>query len=292
MIMNPFLSVFLNQMTAYRYNVVEYYPHVFKGIRQQIGLSEAEIFKALNPLENIEGLESMPKTKGGSSGAFLYTTHDAKFVLKTISTQEKLTFLNKMLDDYAERILSNDSALVRILGVFQVQCVGNYCTNLILMENASTPRRVIAKYDIKGSRYGRCTKTPHILGKDCNFIEDVGKLLLTEQDSFRLLNRLKQDTRMLAKRNLMDYSLLVTICEGDAGLRDHTNYLYRSKNSRNVYLIALIDFFQEFSFKRKGELCLKRTFLRVRTSENSVVDAIFYRRRMMKFVKRIVNYPM
>lgn len=223
--------------------------------------------------------------KGGSSGAFVYTTYDSKYVIKTISSQEKLVLLNKILPFYIERVKSNDSAIVRVLGVFQIQCVNNYSTNLVLMHNASAFENVIAKFDLKGSTFGR--KSKHGIGKDCNFIETVRKITLIEEDSVKLIHRLERDCLMLADRNLMDYSLLVTLCEGEGSEHFENPYYYRSTKRGEFYLIALIDFLQEYTFIRKVENYLKSKFYRVPREVISVIQPKIYCERFIKFIKLI-----
>jgi hypothetical protein len=134
-------------------------------------------------------------------------------MLKTITSSEKLSLLNRLLPKYFERVISGDSALVRILGVFQVQCVGNYCTNLVLMENVSLQTRVSEVFDLKGSSYQRNSHdlSSSSVGLDINFNFEIGSLALDPEDAQRLFRRVSQDSLMLASSNVMDYSLLVTV---------------------------------------------------------------------------------
>lgn len=236
----------------------------------------------------MEKLQTLPKTKGGSSGAFIYTTHDARLVLKTISTKEKLVLLNTLLNDYVDRALSKDSTMVRILGVFQVQCVGNYSTNLVLMENVSTIYQVVARYDLKGSTFGRRNLSGKGIGKDCNFIETVNKLSIVDADSYRLMQRLAKDAAMLARHNLMDYSLLVTICKGDEPRTGLDRYIYRSTKPGEFYMIALIDFLQQYNYSRRLENWWKRCTNRVERESISVIEPSAYYLRFMKFIESIV----
>jgi hypothetical protein len=207
--------------------------------------------------------------------------------MKTISTTEKLVFLNTLLPAYHDRLYSDESALVRVWGVFQVQCVGNYSTNLILMDNVSSSSdEVTAKFDLKGSLYHRrCTERGRLkVGKDSNFLEEVGHLSLVPEDARKLMVRLERDTLMLASHNVMDYSILVTEVHGTVPWG--CPYLYRSsKSKQDYYLIALIDFFQQYDLSKKTEKFWKTHVKCGR--EISTTDSQTYAERFVCFARQI-----
>eukprot|EP00359_Climacostomum_virens_P006871 CAMPEP_0204916506 /NCGR_PEP_ID=MMETSP1397-20131031/14295_1 /ASSEMBLY_ACC=CAM_ASM_000891 /TAXON_ID=49980 /ORGANISM="Climacostomum Climacostomum virens, Strain Stock W-24" /LENGTH=523 /DNA_ID=CAMNT_0052089019 /DNA_START=265 /DNA_END=1836 /DNA_ORIENTATION=- len=285
---NATFNEFFNDMTAYKYRVVEYYPEVFKKLREDLGINPDALTHALNPLKNFVSLEKLLGMKGGSSGAIVYTTHDSRFVIKSITTQEKLVLLNRLLEGYIERISSNDSALVRIIGVYQIQCINNYSTNLMVMENVSLSRSRTSKFDLKGSIYKRASESPQAIGKDCDFLTRVGVLDLEEKDRAKLLSRLSKDCSLLLRHSLMDYSLLVTVCEGEVPGTLSSNYLYMSKKKGEFYIIALIDFFQEYNFNKKLETLLKNKIKKIPLPDLSSVEPSAYHERFTKFVARIV----
>jgi hypothetical protein len=216
----------------------------------------------------------------------MYVTYDNKYIVKTITTQEKLVLLNHLLPAYFDRVMQGESALVRILGVFQVQCVGNYCTNLVVMENASLTGGDHPKYDLKGSVYQRNTKKACI-GKDNEFIETEGRLHLTEFDATQLITRVSNDTQILSALGLMDYSLLVTICRGEVPDYVQSHYVYRSSVCGVAYLVAIIDFLQDYDIKKKGETFWKHSIKGVPMNELSSVKPEYYRSRFMDFIEKI-----
>jgi hypothetical protein len=232
-------------------------------------------------------LESLVEIKGGRSGAFVYTTYDGKLVIKTISTEEKLTLLNRLLPGYLERAMTGDSALVRVLGVFQVQCVGNYATNLLLMHNVSLTKH--CRYDLKGSTYSRATLDISSLsvGLDTNFLNEVGRLDLDPQDAEKLVRRVTLDSAMLSSKNVMDYSLLVTVSSGEP-CAHQPHYIYRSSRKGPVYLIAVIDILQDYNFRKKAETLWKVKVLRVPLSSLSSVEPEFYAARLLMFLGEVV----
>mmetsp|Transcript_24049 Transcript_24049/g.42738 ORF Transcript_24049/g.42738 Transcript_24049/m.42738 type:complete len:204 (+) Transcript_24049:168-779(+) len=196
-------------------------------------------------------------------------------------------FLNKLLNHYIDRVFTEDSTLVRVLGVFQIQCVGNYSTSLFLMENVTSFQGVIAKYDIKGSTFGRRSKAPEILGKDLDFLETVGRLNIIPEDAEKLLKRLRDDGRILRDFGLMDYSLLITICRGKVPATANSNYVYRSAGGNEYYLIALIDFLQEYTPLRKFERYIKSKLHAVPSDEISVMEPQLYLERLVMFMEKV-----
>ena len=55
---------------------------------------------------------------GGRSGCFFYWTSDSKFIIKSISNEEKQLLIGKFLQDYFFKI--KDSLLARIYGVYEI----------------------------------------------------------------------------------------------------------------------------------------------------------------------------
>eukprot|EP00359_Climacostomum_virens_P002757 CAMPEP_0204908398 /NCGR_PEP_ID=MMETSP1397-20131031/7350_1 /ASSEMBLY_ACC=CAM_ASM_000891 /TAXON_ID=49980 /ORGANISM="Climacostomum Climacostomum virens, Strain Stock W-24" /LENGTH=519 /DNA_ID=CAMNT_0052077893 /DNA_START=318 /DNA_END=1873 /DNA_ORIENTATION=- len=274
-------SKFFDNFTAYRYNVIEYFPEVFRDLRDRMGITDEMIMHALNPIENLLKLESIKGAKGGSSGAFIYISHNNRFVIKTINTSEKLIFLRNLLPSYVKRIHSDDTAFARIWAVFQVQCVGNYYTNLILMDNVSLPSKShIRTFDLKGSLYERkCKLSGKAMrfGKDTNFLEELGSLRLVKEDAEALTRRLEQDASVLSSFNIMDYSLLVTEVRGMIAPKGDQRYLYKSSAEGTYYMIALIDYFQEYTFKKKAERFWKTRFRCVNPEDLSSMEPESYR---------------
>jgi hypothetical protein len=187
-------------------------------------------------------------------------------------------------------VLSGDSALVKILGVFQVQCVGNYCTNLVLMENVSLPSRISTKFDLKGSTYQRNSlffSTSNV-GLDIDFSSVVGSLALDPDDAQRLFRRVSQDSLMLASINIMDYSLLVTVAAGELPRHIKPHHLYTSSRKNQTYLIAVIDFMQEYSLGKRAETFWKHKVKRIPLRSISSVDPKTYSGRFMEFLSKIL----
>lgn len=219
----------------------------------------------------------------------MYTTFDSKFVLKTVTTEEKLLFLNTLLPGYLERMHSKESALVRVWGVFQVQCVGNCSANMILMDNASSSISLSRrKYDLKGSLYNRRSLAPFKVGKDCNFRDEVVSMRLLSSEADRLEGRLRNDSLMLASYNIMDYSVLITELQDDLPKNLRPDYIYRSSKGC-YYSVAIIDFLQEFNFSKKMELFIKSKLRCVELSQLSTVEPKLYSSRFLHFMSESIR---
>lgn len=201
--------------------------------------------------------------------------------MKTITSTEKLVFLNHLLPAYLDR-LENDSALIGILGVFQVQCAGNYSTNLILMENVKAQTLPSNIFDLKGSMYKRKADCSSEVKKDVDLLERTEKVSLEPYDKEKLMTRLRKDVHMLAKLNIMDYSLLVCECSGQPPLS--SRYAYRSLTEGQFYMIAIIDIFQLFDLQKKIERCWKTLVLRVPPSELSSAQPREYSERFLRYI--------
>ena len=99
----------------------------------------------------------------GSSGSFFFFSHDQRFLIKTMSAEEKKKML-KMLDDYIEHIVStkNKSQLARIYGIFSITTNYFATVHIMIMQNTCYQVKRRTKYkltfDIKGSTIDRNVK--------------------------------------------------------------------------------------------------------------------------------------
>jgi hypothetical protein len=284
-------NAYFDQFTAAKYVLVDYSPQLFRQLRERAGINDQTLMLSLNPFDNLARLESLSKVKGGSSGAFIYLSHDKRFLIKTISAEEKIVMLSLLLPSYLERQFSGSTALVRILGVYLIQCVGSYSTNVVIMENASSCRQLLSVFDLKGSIHDRRSYTNSKVGvrKDCNFIDEVGSINLKPGDAARLQSMLRQDVLALARLNIMDYSLLVTLCKGQVPDFISPQYIYHSTEEDSFYLIALIDILQVYNLQKKAETFWKNKVKRVRLDTLSAVEAKMYAERFLRFVSSLME---
>lgn len=275
--------------------IVEYFPSVFKEIRRNEDVTDKALVRSFDPRANLYKLSKITEKKGGGSGAFIYNTHDQLLYIKTITAQEKYIFLERLLPQYKQRISSNDTLLARILGVYMVQVLGSYSTNILVMESASfNSNSTYMKFDLKGSSLNRRvlkdnTVSPlyNTLLKDQDFAFILGSLKLDSKSRLDFLRRVEEDVKMLLEHEIMDYSLLITVgstVTEDPGLK----YLYKPADCENTsYSIAIIDFTQLYSWDKSTENLCKRLLTSATYNEISSVDVETYARRFLNMCARI-----
>jgi hypothetical protein len=96
-------------------------------------VSYVECLESLNPLKNSKIIKENFASGGRSANPILFT-HDKKFLLKTISKDEKEVFL-KMLPEYHRRMRDTKSFLCRIYGMYRIKVAGKQDSHVILMRN-------------------------------------------------------------------------------------------------------------------------------------------------------------
>mmetsp|Transcript_3115 Transcript_3115/g.6465 ORF Transcript_3115/g.6465 Transcript_3115/m.6465 type:complete len:481 (-) Transcript_3115:21-1463(-) len=275
--------------------IVEYYPAHFREIRAMEGVTDQMLVRSFNPKFNLKKLSGITEKKGGGSGAFIYNTHDQLYYVKTITPYEKHVFLETILPHYKERIATNDTLLARILGVYMVQVLGNYCTNILVMESASfSSIHTFMKFDLKGSSLNRrvlkdnsVRSLYNSLLKDQDFSSMIGRLKLEPSSREDFLRRVHLDVKMLHDCKIMDYSLLITVGSNiatDPGLK----YLYKPEDCTNTsFSIAIIDFTQRYTWDKVAENVCKQLLSLANYNEISSVDIETYARRFIDMCNRI-----
>ena len=113
----------------------------------------------------------------GKSGSFFFFSHDKKFIIKTMSTEELLLF-QKLHPNLAEHHKKNPmSLLAKIVGVFSISSSRTSDVHIILMENAlqiENQANLKFIFDLKGSLSGRAVKgkiKSTTTLKDLNFLK-------------------------------------------------------------------------------------------------------------------------
>jgi 1-phosphatidylinositol-4-phosphate 5-kinase len=166
----------------------------------------------------------------GASGSFFFFSHDGRFLIKTLRGNEKDILLN-MLDDFIKYLESvdNKSLIAKIYGCFTIKTNMFVPLDVIVMENTAKMMSSLSdkmSFDLKGSTFNRKQKVPNKFWdkkldsskvlKDQNFIAMVNELesrmlSLDCDQCMELMYILNADSKFLASRNLMDYSLLMVI---------------------------------------------------------------------------------
>lgn len=268
--------------------LIEYAPATFKSIRLSLNYQNDDILASLYSHDNIRKIASLSTNSGGKSGAFIFSTSDSKFIMKTITSSEKSFFLHQMLKKYSQRITENPtSKMVRILGVYKAMPSK---TSFILMECVMAEQNEILIFDLKGSQYNRLVPdipdplsppTGKVL-KDHNFSQYSTKIILSPAQRETLIQSLKEDVFFLQSQKIMDYSLLLVIYLS----QEISQNRYTSISSQGFYFsIGIIDIFQQYTMKKAGEKKLKSLFSDSQTI--SAVDPEAYASRFLNSMENV-----
>lgn len=222
------------------FSFVSMEPSVFRLLwkNRKLNLNSFKQSFYIHDLKDVDSGGMQEQFSEGKSGSFFYFTHDRRYVIKTVNTEEK-QFLCKIAPSYYEYIKDNpDSLIVRLYGLYQVQLAWEQkYISVIVMENIfhSLQRlRIHEKYDLKGSTVKRETGKK---SKESAVLKDLdlyNKVCIGPENKAALLEQLRKDTEFLARHRIMDYSLLL-------GIHDHRR---QEENIRRLTGTLTIDGFQ------------------------------------------------
>jgi len=209
------------------------------------------------------------KQSEGKSGSLFFSSHDGRYMVKTISQLEKGTLV-RILPNYYEHIKSNpETLLTRICGFHSIS---NH-TLIVMMNVFDTSREVHEVYDLKGSTVGR-SNTGTGVKKDLDFKR---KLYLPADLRAKFKDQVESDSRFLERMEILDYSLLVGIHyeENNSKKRYSTNrtnprapFFAREDGgmravtasgvpSNEIIFVGIIDILTEYLLNKKVERWFK-----------------------------------
>jgi len=248
-----------------------YHATHFAALRSCLLIDEKEY---LNTLSNIVLWKNV---SGGKAKAIFCKTRNDKIILKFIKKKEKVSF-EKYGTQYFKHMCKAiahqmPSILVRILGLYRVKVDNSVSYDIMIMENLClgiTPNIV---YDLKGSKKRRYVKKEERVGGrvllDTNFKEDhCGEPLILDDESGSYLKKsIHNDTLLLSKMNVIDYSLLAVIDEKNKTIK-----------------AGIIDILREFNNAELLEYHAKRA---INLGENpTIIEPISYKKRFRKAMNR------
>ena len=252
----------------------DYAPAVFRRIRELRGVNDATYLYSLG-VEQVLGnflfgkLTTLAKEgSSGKSGQFFFTSHDGRFLIKTIARHERNT-LYKMLPSYLAHLQSYPhSLLVPIYGMHDIDQL-----TIIVMGNVFNSSYVMdAAWDLKGSVVGRSAPGSFVK-KDLDF--DRGFVFGASANA-ELARQIRIDAQYLKSMNIVDYSLIagyhvLTVDEAavhdhrdlppnahpyfDVGLRSYDPHSGSLKNE--VWFLGIIDILIQFGVFKKAENFVK-----------------------------------
>ena len=197
----------------------DYCPAVFHTIRRSFGLSNEEYLQSVGVSQLRSGLMFgslsclYEMISSGRSGSFFYSSHDNKFILKTIPMAESV-ILRKMLPSYYEHVLKYPNTLLtRFCGLHALIRNGRKLIFVVMQNIFQNKVPVNETYDLKGSTVGRSTpmalRHPGVALKDNDF--GARKLYMRSHVKKDLIKQIQADSELLARHNLNDYSFLLGI---------------------------------------------------------------------------------
>lgn len=274
-----------------------YAPLVFIHIRTSLDITNEIVAESFDLVRNVSSIKTNAGNEGGKSASFLYFSSDKNFIIKTISKNEKKTFMSEILTDYHKHITVNqDSVLSRIIGIFRFTFEDNTKSRILLQLNIFPDVSLIEIFDLKGSKLDRTSFGPNeVVGsfksnkiyKDLDFINSKKTLLIEEIDLQRFKNSIFKDSEFLNAHNIIDYSLLL-------GISHDYNYLARPLTGRGkdkgLYFYAgIIDYLQTYNtFKQLEAFSKNLIMINVPKEDISIIPSKKYRERFTNFISSIL----
>ena len=163
----------------------------------------------------------------GKSGSFFYFSRDYRFIIKTLRPAEH-RFLRSILKDYYNHVRTNPNTIIsQFYGLHRVKTRFGKRIHFVVMNNLFPPHMDIhATFDLKGSTFGRYLqnddRTANVRGtmKDLNWLQRGERLKLEPRQRDVFLKQVADDVAMLARLNIMDYSLLLGVHRQNEAARD------------------------------------------------------------------------
>ena len=287
--------------------ITEYLPVSFDDLRKNDEINDDVMIKAFSPSKNKSAIDKMSESKG-KSGSFFFYSHDRKFIIKTVSGEERDTLLN-IFHDYFNYMKNHKATLItKIYGIYTVVINNASSVNVILMQNlfGCSPIHIQRMFDLKGSSVQRKTKDVQkwrrdqvLKDLDYQWLTKVERKLINfkEEDITEIKSNLVNDIKFYKRLRLMDYSLLFIIIDFPnkidpdynqiVGLLEDPKYrghVYRSQNEEFIYIIGIIDYLQKYNFKKKIENCFKSLLYGKEKNMISSVEPEYYGDRFHDFM--------
>jgi len=232
-------------------------------------------------------------------GPFFFKTLDNRYLIKTIPPIEALTLLKKLPDYFKYIVEHPNTLLLRILGFYRIEKRGQIIFFLVFENVFYGQYSITEQYDMKGSTVGRSTNSSERLSdsamKDLDFLKWRKNLSLSTDVRSSLLQQIEEDARWLDGHRLLDYSLLIGICNApDPLLENNDNFndisIFRKmggglKVGKEIVYIGIIDILTKFTMKKKAE-----HYIIGALSDRNQISAIppdKYRLRFVEFFRNI-----
>ena len=294
------------------FQVSSYSPFIFHHLRMIDGLSIDDILKSLDIKKNLEIIKESRVT-GGRGNNTIFRTWDKKLIIKTIDDEEKNILINKMLEEYHERIKEAKTILSHIYGVYKIELGDKGESNVMVQKNmndlfldsniltfdlkgSTVDRQSIKKEDINLNKKTLFNKYKNTILKDIDLkIIDI-KIELNHFDGSNILNSICNDSIFLQKYDITDYSLLIFVNKfNKKNLEKHLGNcrIMPAVDEKYIFNFSIIDYLGTFNLEKKGEKLVKDFVGVFRASKDtnfSVQNPQNYGIRFRKFAKNNIIY--
>lgn len=249
------------------------YPKQFQIIRNTFIKNHLDFICSLYMSEN-------KKEQLGKSKATFTKTHDDQFIIKILDEKD-FSMFKDMAPNYFRHFCNSEyhsmpSKLVKTLGCFRIS-VKNHSQNrnrvewALLFENLSAimPGE-FEVYDLKGSFNDRryVNKKEKRTKMDKNFLEDFEGMPLTISLEAKTLLDMSiwNDTLLLSKKNIVDYSLLLMV-----------------SNKQRVLTFGIIDYVAKYTLEKAVERKIKKV---VSNDDPTIAKPLKYKNRFRECLSK------
>lgn len=220
---------------------------------------------------------------GGKSGAAMMKTLDDRFIVKQLSRAEMDAFASNAgaYFRFLADVLYQDrpTTLAKIYGVYRLtirnaQTGKSIKLDCAITENVFANAKMAQIFDLKGALRNRFVQPNGQVDQvllDGNLITSKVPIYLREGSKRILRQALFHDSLFLASCDVMDYSLVVGVCEGTPELR-----------------VGIIDFIRTFTFGKKAESFLKEAVGGHGSEAPTIIDPKQYRARFLAFLDSVL----
>jgi hypothetical protein len=214
----------LSQLSAFEKAKVEFTdfePSSFARVRKAFGIGDDEY------TQSFSGENTREQLSEGASNAFFFFTGDQKMLVKSMTTAES-KLLRRIARQYATYMELNPGTLLpRFYGCHSIRLYGQ-TFHFMVMGNVFPPDNKVpinTRYDIKGSWISRNAKPKKpengqvrlkVWDVDERVLKDNdlhSKIILEREDAEAYVKQLQDDAARLCGWGIMDYSLLVGVCD-------------------------------------------------------------------------------
>ena len=300
-----------SRFTNIKFKIMSYCPFVFHHIRLMDKIQIDDLLVSLDPTKNIKKLKEM-KVLGGRGNNSLFCSWDKKLILKTIDTNEKNLFFEKMIIDFHCLMRESRSILSRIYGLYKIELTDKGSIYVIVQRNMDDlPLDTkLLTFDFKGSTVDRQIISRGDFGlireklwakyrgkvlkdKDLNLI---GLKFILEFENWKnIISIIDCDSSFLQNLGITDYSLVVFVHKyrkEDLELNRGCTRVIESKDRKYIFNFSIVDYLGTYNFMKQVEKSTKNFLVYFKSAKDtnfSVLDPINYGVRFRNFIKRIIK---